>query len=513
MKQPPSDEAMSVNLQDRVSQLERELRQKTQQLSRSEERQRILQGEVREKEGRVAILQGEVREKKGRVAILQGKVREKEGRVAILQGGVREKEDRVAILQGEVREKEDRVAILQGEVREKEDTVAILQGEVREKEGRVAILQGEVREKEDRVAILQGEVREKEDTVAILQGEVREKEGRVAILQGEVREKDAALSSLRDQMTREHERHVTELRQERQEVEQNLQEEQIQHQQQMAHMEAAMRREAVSPQALELWELPREEVHISNTILGTGGWGYVARGTFQGQTVAVKCLHRGILSPKNEGRVRREISIMSQVRHPNLLLLIGAVLTVEGSGPLIVTELLDRSLRSAYEEGMLEERSKVPVLRDVASALTYLHSHHHTPIIHRDVSSANVLLEAIRDRQWKAKLSDFGSANLSHLANTPAEGAAVYSAPEVSTDDHSRQIVKIDVYSFGVLMCEVCLCRFPPERRHFPSMLSDVRRTAPNMFPLARDCTSHTHQDRPGMREVLQRIDQLIETY
>ena len=486
MKQPPSDEATSVDLQDRVSQLERELRQKTQQLFRSEKRQRILQEEVREKEGRVAILQGEVREK--------------EGRVAILQGEVREKEDRVALLQGEVREKEDRVAILQGEVREKEGRVAILQGEVKEKEGRVAILQGEVREKEGRVAILQGEVKEK-----------------VAILQGEVREREAALSGLRDQLTGQNERHVTELRQVRQEAEQNLQqfrEEQVQRQQLMACMEAAMalmRGEAVSPQALELWELPREEVHISQTILGTGGWGYVARGTFRGQTVAVKCLHRGILSPQNEGRVRREISIMSQVRHPNLLLLIGAVLTVEGAGPLIVTELLDRSLRSAYEGGMLEERSKVPVLRDVASALIYLHSHHHTPIIHRDVSSANVLLEAIRDRKWKAKLSDFGSANLSHLATTPAEGAAVYSAPEVSTDNRSRQTVKIDVYSFGVLMCEVCLCRFPPEKRHFPSMLSDVRRTAPNMFPLARDCTSHAYQDRPGMREVLQRIDQLTE--
>ena len=443
MKQPPSAEIISVDLQNGVTQLERELRH---QLSRSEERQRILQGEVREKEDRVAILQGEVREK--------------EGRVAILQGAVREKEDRVAILQGEVREKEGRVAILQGEVREKEDRVAILQGEVREKDGRVAILQGEVREKEE------------------------------------------TLFSLRDQLRRQNERHVTELRQVRLEAERNLQE---------LMTRFNLKGEAVSPQALELWELPREEVHISNTILGTGGWGYVARGTFRGQTIAVKCLHRGILSPKNEGRVRREISIMSQVRHPNLLLLIGAVLTVEGAGPLIVTELLDRSLRSAYEGGMLEERSKVPVLRDVASALTYLHSHHHTPIIHRDVSSANVLLEAIRDWKWKAKLSDFGSANLSHLATTPAEGTAVYSAPEVSTDDCSRQTVKIDVYSFGVLMCEVCLCRLPPERRHFPSMLSDVQHTAPNMFPLARYCTSRAHQDRPGMREVLQRIDRFTE--
>ena len=151
----------------------------------------------------------------------------------------------------------------------------------------------------------------------------------------------------------------------------------------------------------------------------------------------------------------------------------------------------------------------MPVLRDVSSALTYLHSHR-TPIIHRDVSSANVLLDAVRkDSQWRAKLSDFGSANLSHLATTPAEGAAVYAAPEVSTEDRSRQTAKIDVYSFGVLVCEVCLCRFPPERREFPSMLSEVRRVAPNMFALSRDCTSHAPQDRPTMRAVLQRIDQL----
>ena len=258
---------------------------------------------------------------------------------------------------------------------------------------------------------------------------------------------------------------MTELRQVRQEAEQyqrQLREEQVQRQQLVTRMRAVIgdvrEENAVSPQALELWELPREQVHISQTILGTGGWGYVARGTFQEQAVAVKCLHRGILSPQNEGRLRREISIMSQVRHPNLLLLIGAVLTAEGTGPLIVTELLDRSLRSAYEEGLLEERSKVPVLRDVSSALTYLHSHR-TPIIHRDVSSANVLLETTRlESQWKGKLSDFGSANLSHLASTPAEGAAVYAAPEVSTEDRSRQTPKIDVYSFGVLMCEVCLC-------------------------------------------------------
>ena len=221
------------------------------------------------------------------------------------------------------------------------------------------------------VARLQGEGREK----ARLQQEVREKEATIARLQ---RERETLL----EQLTGQRERHVTELQQVRREAEQYQQQwrdEQAQHQQLATRINTAianLRGETATPQqALQLWELPREEVHISQTLLGTGGWGYVARGTFQGQPVAVKCLHRAILSPQNEGRVRREISIMAQVRHPNLLLLIGAVLTTEGEGPLVVTELLDKSLRSAYEEGVLEERSKLPVLRDVASALTYLHSH------------------------------------------------------------------------------------------------------------------------------------------
>ena len=338
----------------------------------------------------------------------------------------------------------------------------------------------------------------------------RDLQGRVSQLERELRQKTQENQQLCQQLSSSEERRRREVRGKEDTIARLLEEARGK-EETINTLEGEVRglQVEVREKALEMWELPREEVHISQTLLGTGGWGYVARGTFRGQTVAVKCLHRAILSPENEGRLRCEISIMSQVRHPNLLLLIGAVLTAEREGPLIVTELLDTSLRSAYEGGSLEERSKLPVLRDVASALTYLHSHH-TPILHRDVSSANVLLEAIRhDRQWKSKLSDFGSANLSHLASTPAEGSAVYAAPEVSTEDRSRQTAKIDVYSFGVLVCEVCLCRFPPERRQFPSMLSEVRHTTPKLFPLSRDCTSHTHQDRPTMREVLQRIDQI----
>ena len=260
----------------------------------------------------------------------------------------------------------------------------------------------------------------------------------------------------------------------------------------------------------DLWEVPREDVHISNKILGTGGWGSVAEGTFCGQKVAVKCLHRGILSQFTTNHVRWEISIMAQVRHPNLILLIGAVLNAD-TGPLIITELLDRTLRSAYEDHLLEEHCKLPILRDIAAALNYLHSHRH-PIIHRDISSANVLLEAVCKNIWRAKLSDFGSANLISTSTSPAEGAVPYAAPEVRTEACTQQTPKVDVYSFGVLLCEISLCQFPPDPGEFAAFLASLRDNADPacLYELAQNCTKYNPEERPSMSDILTRIDELI---
>jgi chemotaxis protein histidine kinase CheA len=321
----------------------------------------------------------------------------------------------------------------------------------------------------------------------------------------------------RHQLEENHlQREQEQLQQQVAQLQQELQEMTDQKQQLQARVEAAfayMRGDPGTSQvgfdAIELWEVPREDIHVSNKILGTGGWGYVAEGTFRGQKVAVKCLHRGILSQFTTNHVRREISIMAQVRHPNLVLLIGAVLNAD-TGPLIITELLDRSLRSAYEDHLLEDNCKVPILRDVAAALTYLHSHRR-PIIHRDVSSANVLLEAVRNNSWKAKLSDFGSANLIRLATTPAEGAAPYAAPEVRTEARNQQTPKVDVYSFGMLLCEITLCQFPPDPNQFAAFLASLRDNAdPRLYELAQNCTKRDPEQRPSMRDILTQIGELI---
>ena len=143
---------------------------------------------------------------------------------------------------------------------------------------------------------------------------------------------------------------------------------------------------------------------------------------------------------------------------------------------MIITEIMDISLRGAYEKKQL---SPVPVsiclsiMRDVAVGLNYLHCLP-DPIIHRDVSSANVLLESKGPRKWKTKISDFGSAKLARSAVTKAAGAEVYSAPEsfqtVMDFEEKKQTPKMDVYSYGILLCEVMTCQFP-ERQVFREML------------------------------------------
>ena len=211
---------------------------------------------------------------------------------------------------------------------------------------------------------------------------------------------------------------------------------------------------------VKFWEVRREEVEVDmSKMVGTGAWGYVVEGTFRGKQVAVKCLHSLICQPHFLCSIRREIDIMAHVCHLNLVLFIAVVFDSE-TGPMIVTELLDTSLRRAYELNQLQRSSMPGVFLDAALALNYLHLLG-DGIIHRDVSSANVLLELKPEQQWRAKLSDFGSANLIRDSSTVGPGAIVYSAPEVKSETNSPQTPKVDIYSYGVLLCEVLLYRFP----------------------------------------------------
>ena len=106
-------------------------------------------------------------------------------------------------------------------------------------------------------------------------------------------------------------------------------------------------------QQIEFWCVSPEEVQVDQEVLGGGTWGYVAKGRFRGQRVAVKRVYPSILQPTTVDHIRREISTMAQVHHPNLVLFIAAVLD-DRTGPMIITEILDTILRMAYEENRLD---------------------------------------------------------------------------------------------------------------------------------------------------------------
>ena len=187
------------------------------------------------------------------------------------------------------------------------------------------------------------------------------------------------------------------------------------------------------------WVISRDQIQLTEKCIGKGGWGSVVEGKYCGCTVAVKQIYEVLLnlSSHNREMFEREMSIASKCRHPCLLQFIGA--TNDEGSPLFVTELMETSLRKLLEQRSLSIAEVAVISLDVARALNYLHQKKPRPIIHRDISSANVLLWRQAD-QWRGKVSDYGAANFMQHTLSVCPGAAVYSAPEALT---KKQTVKV----------------------------------------------------------------------
>ena len=250
------------------------------------------------------------------------------------------------------------------------------------------------------------------------------------------------------------------------------------------------------------WVIQREEVKLTEEVLGKGGWGEVKVGLFRGTRVAVKCLHQEIVSEYYLELFSREMEIASRVRHPNLLQFIGAT---KVGNPIIVTELMPTSLRNELQKSPMARPQVMSIGIDVASALNYLHLWKPQPILHRDVSSANVLLEQSIGCQWRAKVSDYGSANLLDNVRTAGPGSPVYSAPEATTP--SLHSPAMDVYSFGILLMEMSIGRFPSaEKVEKEAQIREVK--WPQIKKLILLCTGKVNS-RPKTEIVLTELKEM----
>ena len=254
------------------------------------------------------------------------------------------------------------------------------------------------------------------------------------------------------------------------------------------------------------WVIQRDEVTITQNTLGRGGWGEVKVGIFRGTKVAVKRLYQEIQSEFYMELFAREMDIASRIRHLNLLQFIGA--TREGD-LLIVTELMPTSLRNELEKAKLVHSQVIAIAIDIITALNYLHMWRPRPILHRDVSSANVFLQPLSNSQWKAKLSDYGSVNLQDHIKTANPGSPVYSAPEANTPAlHSPAM---DIFSFGVLLVEMATRRFPSSTVY--EREAQIREVKwPTIRLLITRCTVPNRNTRPNTDNVLNQLEELYSS-
>ena len=256
-----------------------------------------------------------------------------------------------------------------------------------------------------------------------------------------------------------------------------------------------------SPKEEEDWVIGREEVVLTEEIIGAGAYGEVKVAHFRGIKVAAKFLHKVIISDYNVHLFMREMTIASKLRHPHLVQFMGAT---KETHPVIIIELMPTNLNTELEKAPLSGRGILSIAQDVACALNYLHLWKPHPILHRDVSSKNVLLETVTSsRQWKAKLSDFGSANIQSYTATQVPGNPCYAPPEaISPDSHSPAM---DVYSCGMLLMEMCV-RQPPgmtreEKQHqFESIKWQ------DMKLLIQYCINDDRHKRPTISQVLKKL-------
>ncbi|XP_038690288.1 putative receptor-like protein kinase At4g00960 [Tripterygium wilfordii] len=190
--------------------------------------------------------------------------------------------------------------------------------------------------------------------------------------------------------------------------------------------------------------------------LGQGGFGPVYKGTFPNkQEVAVKRLSKE--SSQGEVEFKNEVLLLAKLQHRNLVRLIG--FCYERNERLLIYEFVPNSslnnfLSDHTKRAQLDWESRYNIIYGIVRGLIYLHEESQHRIIHRDLKTSNILLDA----SMNAKISDFGTARLFAIDQTQDDTSRIvgtygYMAPEYVANGHFS--AKSDVYSFGVIVLEV----------------------------------------------------------
>ena len=276
-----------------------------------------------------------------------------------------------------------------------------------------------------------------------------------------------------------------------------------------------------------------------DTQLGSGSFGEVWKGTRSGSPCAVKVLHgvslflplHGSVSNERQKRFESECKFLEQLKHRNIVRYLQRYIHPGSGTTMLAMELMDENLstfltrqRKTHGE-RLGKCIQVKLSKDVAQALDYLHSF---PVVHRDLSSNNILLstQTVNCRSVCAKVSDFGISRLidnerfDKTLSTLAPGTKGYMPPE-SWISHSKYNEKFDIFSFGVLVVQI-ITTLPPSPSdridNSNKVVPEVKRREDHLFQmqghpvqgLVSHCLRDNKDERPAASKICCTLQQLL---
>ena len=211
-------------------------------------------------------------------------------------------------------------------------------------------------------------------------------------------------------------------------------------------------------------------IQLTGKVLGRGSDATVLEVDWNGTICAAKELHEILLRDQSPGGAERfianfmkECQTWSTLRHPQIIQILGVYFRNQSRVPMLILEKMDTSLRHHLDNHTKEEfvlPDKVYILRQVAQALSYLHSRS-PPLVHHDLSTNNILLNEV---SMQAKVADFGmTRTMDHSKMTrksSVKGTQAFMSPEALTEP-PKYNNKLDVFSYGNVIIHTVTHEWP----------------------------------------------------
>ena len=284
------------------------------------------------------------------------------------------------------------------------------------------------------------------------------------------------------------------------------------------HLAAVLGDEAEVPAMVRRALIDPSELELGSTI-GSGSAGEVIAGNYHGTPVAVKRMHRKMLSPEFLELFVEECELCLSLRHPNIVQLLGGSWRLDSPDVCMVMERCNGTLHDALmaQDTPLPMAIRHTVLVGVARAMSYLHAQS-PPILHRDLKPENVLLMD----DFQPKLSDFGSSREAAALSSTMIGTPLFTAPEVLSQQAYG--LSCDVWSYGcIIACLLMRSQYPYPKEllagvNFATLSASVRsgtlvpglpqRTSSPLAAIGWRCCQLNPADRVSFAQVTEELQQ-----